>query len=494
MEFKLQNILESTVLYEGRKEDAIKKYGEEYTDLINYLSENDPSGNNKYLNWMSKIGVDGDGINTSFGGMSLVSIVNNFHNNLPLIKNKDINSYKKLENLYDVVKEALKKAEERKIEKEEVDKIYNDENVLIVVPLTVRASCKYGSGSQWCIAATRGEDGEGYNDHFDDYSKSSTFYFFIKRNETRDSDSRGYKWALQVGDSDGRKTWWDANDDSHSDTPNFVTEEMINAVDAYNETAVKKKLERQIISFMAQPTINRYNDFKLHLTPEQKRKSINDLISDINNITSNYFTILIDDLNSDEKNILIENTKNKINQTDYKNIEKKLTAEEKYRILIYNSQILNNYNIIQDVDKEFSQEDKYNISKEIDHKSINNTDSKVLIKKWSMTEEERNKHGESSFYVFLVTKVGDGFKPQDVGLPANLLTHIESLTKVDPLDPEAYRTINMMKLRKSVQPDTLMYGIKTNTDLLDKYTGNEVSTAPKEILDLIVEKSWWLKK
>lgn len=111
-----------------------------------------------------------------------------------------------------------------------------------------------------------------------------------------------------------------------------------------------------------------------------------------------------------------------------------------------------------------------------------------------MTEEEKQKHGESSFYVFLVTKVGDDFKPQEIGLSADLLTHIESLTKVDPLDPEAYRTINMMKLRKSVQPDTLMYGIKTNTGLLDNYTGNELSTAPKKILDLIEEKSWWLKK
>ena len=48
MEFNLSQILESTILLEGRKEDAIKKYGEEHKELIEMLSSVDPSGNNKY--------------------------------------------------------------------------------------------------------------------------------------------------------------------------------------------------------------------------------------------------------------------------------------------------------------------------------------------------------------------------------------------------------------------------------------------------------------
>ena len=54
MEFNLNQILESTILLEGRKEDVIRKYGEENIDLINKLSQEDPSGNNKYLGWMTK--------------------------------------------------------------------------------------------------------------------------------------------------------------------------------------------------------------------------------------------------------------------------------------------------------------------------------------------------------------------------------------------------------------------------------------------------------
>ena len=54
MEFNLNQILESTILLEGRKEDVIKKYGEEHKPLIDRLSDSDPSGNNKYLAWMTK--------------------------------------------------------------------------------------------------------------------------------------------------------------------------------------------------------------------------------------------------------------------------------------------------------------------------------------------------------------------------------------------------------------------------------------------------------
>ena len=59
MKINLTQILESTILLEGRKEDAIKKYGEEHEGLITALSQADPSGNNyifqrKYYNEKNK--------------------------------------------------------------------------------------------------------------------------------------------------------------------------------------------------------------------------------------------------------------------------------------------------------------------------------------------------------------------------------------------------------------------------------------------------------
>jgi hypothetical protein len=96
MEISLNQILESTILLEGRKEDAIKKYGEEHERLINALSQADPSGNNKYLNWMVKTAL-GQNQDESIPTVDLIlRVVDDFHKQLARIKNKDINSYKKI--------------------------------------------------------------------------------------------------------------------------------------------------------------------------------------------------------------------------------------------------------------------------------------------------------------------------------------------------------------------------------------------------------------
>ena len=42
------------------------------------------------------------------------------------------------------------------------------------VYIKFEASCKYGAGSKWCIAATGGAGDT--NTHFDNYSKHSNFY------------------------------------------------------------------------------------------------------------------------------------------------------------------------------------------------------------------------------------------------------------------------------------------------------------------------------
>ena len=97
-----------------------------------------------------------------------------------------------------------------------------------------------------------------------------------------------------------------------------------------------------------------------------------------------------------------------------------------------------------------------------------------------MTPEEREKHGETSFYVFLSS--GDF----DTG---DRVSFVDSLVKVDPLNPESYRTINMMKLRKQVQAATKMYGIKTNSGLLDEYVGKSAESIPSDIIEVLKEKS-----
>ena len=50
-----------------------------------------------------------------------------------------------------------------KVDKSEYKKIYDDENYLLVVPLTHTASCKYGANTKWCT--TKKDDDSDFEEH-----------------------------------------------------------------------------------------------------------------------------------------------------------------------------------------------------------------------------------------------------------------------------------------------------------------------------------------
>jgi len=468
MKFKLNQILESTILLEGRKEDAIKKYGEEHKVMITHLSNGDPSGNNKYLDWMVKTSLgfnqDTDIPTSDF----IISIVTDFHDQLARIKNKDINSYKGYAELKSVVDEAKKKEEDKRVSKQ-AKKVYEDDTAVIYAPLTVQAACKYGSGSKWCIAATSGSDNS--NPHFEDYSKHSNFYFLINKNMNSNDNNRDYKYALQWrfdGSSVDKQTWWDATDASHSEPPAWVTDKMMDAIAKFNPEHKKIKLKAQISSYVESPTWEKYKKFSDIIDPNQKGMVIDKIIKK-GNLTSSAFVALLPDLSDEQKlDFITKYVLGTVTINDFKKMKDNLNTQQKYTLLISNPSIFNNYEMMKEMGDVFSDEQKYKLSNSIDSKLINNTDSKVLFRKWAMTTEEKEKHEETSFYVFLSTSEN----------------YIENLIKVNPLDPEAYRTINMLKLRIQVQPGTEMYGIKTDSGLLGPYLNTNTSSSKLSDADL----------
>lgn len=469
MEFKLNQILESTILLEGRKDDVIKKYGEEHKSLIDRLSQSDPSGNNKYLGWMTKTALgllnkEEDILSAD----SIVKLVTDFDKRLPGIKNKDLNSYKSVFDLKAVVDEANAKAEEKRISKQ-AKKVFEDDDVIVYAPLTKEASCKYGSGSRWCISAK----GDNY---FDQYSKHSNFYFILNKNMNATNNPRDYKYALQWRfDNGGRElTWWDATDSSSTSTPSWVKPEVMKAIKDFDPVHLKLKLSAQLKEFIENPRINQYEKYRKLMSPEEIQLVINKMIKGNEALNSKMFSILVPDLNKSQKMEFIENyTKGQVNVSDFKKMRPYLNNSQTLKVAENNPTILNNYEIAsKNFNDHFSDEEKYNLVKRLDTKKINNTDSKVLLKKWSMTPEERAKHQGSSFYVYLAT-------PE---------TYIKSLTKVDPLNPESYRTINMMKLEKQLEGSN-MYGIKTKAGELDEYIGQPYEKFPSNVIDMINDSS-----
>lgn len=114
-----------------------------------------------------------------------------YYNKIP---QKDIMKYPNLPSLYDAVSTfinaemngnemATSKSDEVRRIKSDVKKVYEDENWLILIPLTKEASIYYGKNTQWCTAA------EHSNNMFDYYNSKGPLYINIdKRN--------GYKYQF----------------------------------------------------------------------------------------------------------------------------------------------------------------------------------------------------------------------------------------------------------------------------------------------------------
>jgi len=108
----------------------------------------------------------------------------NLSRNLIPDEGKDINGIKSfgemipfIEQAEGVVTQAMKKEQA----KENTDVLYKDDNFLLVRPFTEGASCHYGVGTTWCIAAT---ESENWFDHYSE-KQGRAIYILFNRNLPR---------------------------------------------------------------------------------------------------------------------------------------------------------------------------------------------------------------------------------------------------------------------------------------------------------------------
>lgn len=95
---------------------------------------------------------------------------------------KDINKYKSLPELYNALKDIINNENDYVSNSEKIrqikkgaEKVYEDNQWLIVIPHTEEASCYYGKGTQWCTAA------EKSNNYFSHYSSQGNLYINIDK-------------------------------------------------------------------------------------------------------------------------------------------------------------------------------------------------------------------------------------------------------------------------------------------------------------------------
>ena len=232
------------ILFEGRKEDAYKKYQKsidaERKMISTYMDDasaydfiiDEPfmkETNYKYLNdflehfyTVNEYSGEAEPLTRDPARDMLFGIRNQIEKLIGFLevydKHKSKFKYPELRQylpfLEEFVQEAKKikdEVETKQIEKsakKEIDKIFENDTLLIVKPKSFVASCYYGSGTRWCTTM------KGNPSYFNQYRSNGNLYYLILKNVDR--SNKFYKMAIQVpknGKFDSDSIWYDSTDE-----------------------------------------------------------------------------------------------------------------------------------------------------------------------------------------------------------------------------------------------------------------------------------------
>lgn len=132
-----------------------------------------------------------------------------------LIDQKDLQKYNTLESIKDAISVSYTKNVGKEMEKH-VIKLFEDEEWLVIRPLTFPASSKYGANTKWCTTMVNEKR------YFFRYWNRGTLIYILNKKS-------GYKIAAQkYHDEDERSTLWNAADKEidwiQADVPSFIYE------------------------------------------------------------------------------------------------------------------------------------------------------------------------------------------------------------------------------------------------------------------------------
>lgn len=102
----------------------------------------------------------------------------------------------------DIIREGSVKSEERV-------KLYEDDRLLVVVPLSHKASCKYGAHTPWCVATPSNTE------HYQYYRNNGVFIYFIIKSPYPNAKIKEYKFAYYHSFTDEMSAeggWYDMSD------------------------------------------------------------------------------------------------------------------------------------------------------------------------------------------------------------------------------------------------------------------------------------------
>jgi hypothetical protein len=166
--------------------------------ILNAIEAKDPTPNKAYTPWLAKMYAKAG------GGLRIEDINRNDMIRLYDLAKKrrmikpehaDINRFKFYQDFEDTMENEYNNLDDVEQGKEQeqgsASKVYEDGNVQVIVPHDEAASCRYGRGTRWCTAATKGQN------YFDQYNRQGPLYILIPKNPKHE----GEKYQLHFASS-----------------------------------------------------------------------------------------------------------------------------------------------------------------------------------------------------------------------------------------------------------------------------------------------------
>ena len=161
------------------------------------ISEQSEHVKNLYKSWANKKSGNPE------KALSIIDDVLKLQKQLPKKDFAQYSSYDELVGDLNKIKQAAKS--------EDVTKIYEDKDLLVMAANTWEASCKYGAGSKWCTTA---RDTDSY---WDRHNKTGTEFFWIFKNKPQKDPN--HKFSYHIKDGTDVPDWCNAINKCTKDIP-----------------------------------------------------------------------------------------------------------------------------------------------------------------------------------------------------------------------------------------------------------------------------------
>lgn len=223
------------------------------------------------------------------------------------IENKDVSTYKDLEDIRGAVTLASMKELTKDLEGQ-VIKEYEDEKWVVVRPLTFSASAKYGASTRWCTTYVREKQ------YFEKYWRKGILVYFINKKS-------GYKFAGFKGlNGDSEFSFWNAEDnridylDVNADDYLFPIVRRIFKSEQTNKNLSSNEIQEQV----HKECIESYEKMRVEFVSESDEtipldeQPIRETIMEQPTPTNHYATAintlreLLDEVNTQNANLEIE--------------------------------------------------------------------------------------------------------------------------------------------------------------------------------------------